>query len=183
MIRALPVGLGLLLLAGAASAQTMEFGCPKPGTTFAFDSGANLVARGQEGMDCVMQNVGGPTFRVRALLFDNPGPDGRDTSAFIAAIKPERLWPLQVGKKIEASYSAGGRSWTYVLTVVRFEKRPGPGGALFDAFDIEMNEQGDKGQRSVSRWGVSTAEKYMLWFDYSDGSGKANRARVDSIKR
>jgi hypothetical protein len=183
MLRALPAGLGLLFLAGAASAQTMEFGCPKPGTTFAFDSGANLVARGQEGMDCVMQNVGGPTFKVRALLFDNPGPDGRDTSAFIAAIKPERLWPLQVGKKIEASYSAGGRSWTYVLTVVRFEKRPGPGGALFDAFDIEMNEQGDKGQRSVSRWGVSTAEKYMLWFDYSDGSGKANRARVDSIKR
>lgn len=183
MLRVLSLALGLAALSTAASAQTMEFGCPKPGTTFTFDSGANLVARGQEGMDCVMQNVGGPTFKVRALLFDNPGPDGRDTSAFIAAIKPERLWPLEVGKKIEATYSAGGKTWTYILTVARFEKRPGPGGALLDAFIIEMNEQGDKGQRSVSRWGVSPAEKYMLWFDYSDGSGKANRARVDSIKR
>ena len=182
MLRALSLAFGLAALSTAASAQTMEFGCPKPGTTFVFDSGANLVARGQDGMDCIMQNVGGPTFKVRALLFDNPGPDGRDTSAFIAAVKPERLWPLQVGKKIEASYSAGGRTWTYILTVARFEQRPGPGGALFDAFVIEMNEQGDKGQRSISRWGVSTAEKYMLWFDYSDGSGKANRARVDSIK-
>ena len=46
-----------------------------------------------------------------------------------------------------------------------------------------MNEQGDKGQRSVSRWWVSTAEKYVLRFDWSDGSGKANRAVVTSVKR
>jgi hypothetical protein len=92
------------------------------------------------------------------------------------------LWPLQVGKKIEASYSAGGRTWTYILTVARFEKRQGPGDAVFDTFLIEMNEQGDKGQRSVSRWWVSTAEKYVLWFDFSDSGGKANRARATSIK-
>ena len=133
----------------------MEFGCPKPGTTFAFDSGTSMTAHGQDGMDCVMQKVGGPAVKVRALLFDNPGPDGKDTSAFIAAIKPERLWPLAVGKKIEASYSAGGQTWSYVLNVARFEKRMGPDDALFDAFVIEMNEQGDKGYRSISRWWVS----------------------------
>lgn len=182
MLRALSLALGLAALSTATSAQTMEFGCPKPGTTFVFDSGASMVARGQEGMDCTMQTTGGPTFKVRALLFANPAPDGSDISAFIAAVKPERLWPLQVGKKIEASYSAGGRSWTYILTVVRFEKRTGPGDALLDSFLIEMNEQGDKGQRSVSRWWVSTAEKYVLWFDFSDSTGKANRARVTSIK-
>ena len=182
-MRLLFLALGLAATAVPASAQTMEFGCPKPGTTFTYDSKVSMTARSQEGMDCVMQIAGGPTFKVRALLFDNPGPDGRDTSAFIAAIKPERLWPLQVGKRIEASYSAGGRSWTYTLSVASFEKRAGPGGAMFDAFIIEMNEVGDKGQRSVSRWGVSPAENYALWFDYTDGSGKANRARVDSIKR
>jgi hypothetical protein len=182
MLRALSLAFGLAALSTAASAQTMEFGCPKPGTTFSFDSGANMVARSQEGMDCVMQNVGGSTFKVRASLFANPAPDGSDISAFIAAVKPERLWPLQVGKKVEASYSVGGRTWTYILTVARFEKRQGPGDALFDTFLIEMNEQGDKGQRSVSRWWVSTAEKYVLWFDFSDDSGKANRARVTSIK-
>jgi hypothetical protein len=182
MRRALPVGLGLLFLAEAASAQTMEFGCPKPGTTFTFDSGTTMIARSQEGMDCVMQFADGKGFKVRALLFANPAPDGSDISAFIAAVKPERLWPLQVGKKIEASYSAGGRSWSYVLTVATFEKRKGPGDALFDAFVIEMNEQGDKGQRSVSRWWVSTAEKYVLRFDWSDGAGRANRAVVTSVK-
>lgn len=182
MLRVLAFAFGLAALSTAASGQTMEFGCPKPGTTFMFDSGASMVARSQEGMDCVMQAVGGATVKVRALLLDNPGPDGKDTSAFIAAVRPERLWPLQVGKKIEASYSAGGRTWNYILTVVRFEKRTGPGDAQLDSFLIEMNEQGDKGQRSVSRWWVSTAEKYVLWFDFSDGSGKANRARVTSIK-
>jgi hypothetical protein len=69
-----------------------------------------------------------------------------------------------------------------VLTVARFEKRTGPGDALLDSFLIEMNEQGDNGQRSVSRWWVSPAEKYVLWYDFSDSNGKANRARVTSIK-
>jgi len=182
LLRPFSLAFGLALLAGTASAQTMEFGCPKPGTTFVFDSGSRLTARGQEGMDCSMQSADGKSFKVRALLFANPAPDGSDISAFIAALKPERLWPLEVGKKIEASYSAGGRSWTYILQVARFEKRPGPGEALFDAFVIEMNEQGDKGQRSVSRWWVSPAEKYVLRFDWSDGAGKANRAVVTSIE-
>lgn len=182
MLRVLSLVLGLTALPVVASAQTMEFGCPKPGTTFVFDSGTSMTARGQAGMDCVMQKAGGPTIKVRALLFDNPGPDGKDTSAFIAALKPERLWPLQVGRKIEASYSAGGQSWSYVLSVARFERRMGPDDALFDAFVIEMNEQGDKDYRSVSRWWVSPAEKYVLRYDFSNSSGKANRAVVTTVK-
>jgi len=46
-----------------------------------------------------------------------------------------------------------------------------------------MNEQGDKGERSVSRWWVSTADKYVLRFDFSNDSGKANRAVVTEVKR
>jgi hypothetical protein len=173
----------LAVAAGTASAQTIEFGCPKPGTTFVFDSGTSMTARGSEGMDCTMQKAGGTTVKVRALLFDNPGPDGKDTSAFIAAIRPERLWPLQIGKKIEASYSSGGQTWTYVLSVATYEKRMGPDDALFDAFVIEMNEQGDKGYRSVARWWVSPAENYALRYDFSNSNGGANRALVTSIKR
>jgi hypothetical protein len=183
LLRRLSFAAMLALLTGTASAQTMDFGCPKPGTTFVFDSGTTMTARGHDGMDCTMQFADGKGFKVRALLFANPAPDGSDISAFIAAVKPERLWPLAIGKKIEASYSAGGRSWTYILTVARFEKRAGgPGDLPFDAFVIEMNEQGDKGQRSVSRWWVSPAEKYVLRFDWSNGAGGANRAIVTSIK-
>ena len=181
-MRVLFLALGLAATALPASAQTMEFGCPKPGTTFVFDSGSRQTARSQDGMDCVMQFANGKTFKVRALLFANPAPDGSDISAFIAALKPERLWPLQVGKTIEASYKSGGRSWNYVLNVARFERRPGPGDALFDAFVIEMNEQGDKGERSVSRWWVSPVEKYALRFDWSNGAGSANRAIVTTVK-
>ena len=78
----------LLLTGGfcaAASAQTMEFACPDPGTTFTYDSGVKVVARGRSGMDCNMERVGGGPFKLRALLFDNPSADGNDTSAFIAA--------------------------------------------------------------------------------------------------
>ena len=108
--------LAALLPSAVASAQTMDFACPDPGTTFTYDSGTKVVARGRDGMDCTMEIVGGKPFKLRALLFDNPSPDGRDTSAFIAALRPERLWPLQVGKKIEARYSAGGQTWNYILT-------------------------------------------------------------------
>jgi hypothetical protein len=182
MLRLPCLAVVLALVAGSASAQTMEFGCPKPGTTFVFDSGVTTVARNQDGMDCTMQFADGKAFKVRALLFDNPAPDGSDISAFLAAVKPERLWPLEIGKKIEATYKSAGRTWTYVLTVARFEKRMGPDDALFDAFVIEMNEQGDKGERSLSRWWVSPVEKYVLRFDWSNSTGGANRAVVTSVK-
>ena len=42
-----------------------------------------------------------------------------------------------------------------------------------------MNEQGDKGERSISRWWISPADKYAIRFDFSDGAGKANRAAGD----
>lgn len=91
--------------AGAASAQTMEFACPDPGTTFTYDSGVKVVARGRDGMDCLMDRVGGKPFKLRALLFDNPSADGADLTAYLAALRPERLWPLEAA-----------RSWSRVST-------------------------------------------------------------------
>ena len=183
LLRVSLLALALASVAGAVPAQTMAFGCPDPGTTFTFDSGTSVVARGRDGMDCSMEIVGGKPFKVRALLFDNPAPDGTDTSAFIAALRPERLWPLEVGKKIEASYAVGGRTWNYILSVARTEKRLGPGDALFDAFVVEMLEQGAADQRSVSRWWISPVERYSLRYDWSNSTGAANRAIVTNIQR
>ena len=189
MIRAmrLPALVAALFAAGtysgAVSAQTMEFACPEPGTTFTYDSGVKVVARGREGMDCTMDRVGGKPFRLRALLFDNPSADGADLTAYIAALRPERLWPLQVGKKIEASYKVGSGTWTYTLAVARYERRTGPGDKMIDTFLIEMNETGDKGQRSISRWWISPADKFAIRYDFSDGAGKANRAVVTEVSR
>jgi hypothetical protein len=168
MIRRMKTCLAAILLttllpSAMASAQTMDFACPDPGTTFTYDSGTKVVARGRDGMDCNMEIVGG--------------------KPFIAALRPERLWPLQVGKKIEADFSAGGRSWHYILTVAQYEKRSGPGDALIDTFVIEMNEQGNKGERAISRWWISPTYKYAIRFDFSDGAGKANRALVTSVSR
>lgn len=178
----LAVALALATFASPASGQTMEFDCPAPGTTFTYDSGVKVVARGQDGMDCRMEIVGGKPFKIRGLLIANPSPDGADTSAFIAALRPERLWPLKVGNKIEASYSVGGKTWTYILSVARQEKKAGPGGALFDTFLVEMNEQGDGGFRSLSRWWISPAAKYFIQFDASNSTGTSNRAVVTEIK-
>jgi hypothetical protein len=172
-----------LLLPVAAQAQTMEFRCPEPGTTFTYDSGTKVVAKGRIGFDCLMEIAGGRPYKLNALLFDNPAPGGKDMSAFIAALRPERLWPLQVGNKIEADYSAGGRSWHYLLSVPRFEKRQGPGNTLVDTFVVEMNEQGDKKERGISRWWIAPAYRYAIRFDFSDGAGAANRALVTSVSR
>jgi hypothetical protein len=178
----LALGAALCGLAAPGFGQTMEFGCPTPGTTFTYDSGVSVVARGQEGMDCAMENVGGKPFKVRALLISNPSSDGSSTSALIAALKPERLWPLKVGHRVEATYSSGGRNWNYILAVARYEKRLGPGNALIDTFAVEMNEMGPAGQSSITRWWVSPFDKFVIRYDWSDGSGKANRAVVTSIK-
>ena len=178
----LPALLAPVLTAPAA-AQTMHFSCPAPGTSISFDSGVTVVARGQDGMDCAMESVGDKPFKIRGLLFANPSAGGADISAFIAALRPERLWPLEVGKKIEASYDVGGKGWHYTLAVTTYEKRMGPGDALFDSFVVEMNEQGPDGFRSVSRWWISPVEKYMIRYDFSNGEGKANRAIATSIKR
>ena len=175
--------MAALIIPAAATAQTMDFACPDPGTTFTYDSGTKVVAKGRDGMDCSMEIVGGKPYRLRALLFDNPAPDGADTTAYINALKPERLWPLSVGKKIEADFSTGGKSWHYILSVVRYEKRTGPGDAMIDTFLIEMQEQGSAGQRSISRWWISPADKFAIRFDFSDGTGKANRAVVTSVTR
>ena len=96
------VALALAAFASPAIGQTMEFGCPDAGTTISFDSGTRIVSRGQDGMDCKMESADGKSFRVRGLLISSASPDGGDNSAFIAALRPERLWPLKVGNKIEA---------------------------------------------------------------------------------
>lgn len=188
MIGPMPMRLSSLVLAtllfssGIAAAQTMEFACPEPGTIFTYDSGVKVTSRGRDGIDCNMDRLGGKPFKLRALLFDNPSPEGADMSAYIAALRPERLWPLEVGKKIEARYSVGGGTWNYTLTVVRTEKRTGPQDKMIDTFVIEMNEHGDKGQRSVSRWWISPADKFAIRYDFSDGR-KANRAVVTEVTR
>ena len=182
-IRLAAVAMAALLLPAMAGAQTMEFACPDPGTTFTYDSGTKVVSRGKDGIDCNMEIVGGKPYKLRALLFDNPAPGGADMTAFIDALKPERLWPLAVGKKIEARYSAGGSSWNYTLQVVRYEKRTGPRDALIDTFVIEMLEQGSGGHRAVSRWWISPADKFAIRYDFSDGAGKANRAIVTNVSR
>ena len=179
---ALSTALAAIAFANGAHAQTMAFGCPASGTTITFDNDVVVTSQGQDGMDCKMDTKGGKPFKIRGLLFANPAADGGDMTTFIAALRPERLWPLEVGKKIEASYSAGGSSWNYILHVASYEKRMGPGDALFDSFVVEMNEQGPNGFRSVSRWWISPVEKYMIRFDASNSDGKANRAVVTSIK-
>lgn len=185
MMRLAAVLSAAFLPVSLAAAQTMEFACPDPGTTFTYDSGIKVVARGKDGMDCLMEIVGGKPkpYKLRALLFDNPAPDGADVTAFINALKPERLWPLEVGKKIDARYSAGGNSWNYTLTVVRYEKRSGPRDALIDTFVVEMLEQGSGGHRAVSRWWIAPADKFAIRYDFSDGAGKANRAIVTNVSR
>lgn len=182
LIRPLLLALAAAALTLPASAQTMEFNCPAPGTTIVFDSGLQAVARGKEGSDCLMESVGAAPFRMRALMMANPGPDGSDSTALIASIRPERLWPLEVGKRVEASHSSSKGSWNYILTVARKQQLEGPGGALYDTYLIEMIEQASSGPyRSISRWWISPKVNYLLRFDFSDSNGQSNRALVTKI--
>lgn len=182
LLRLLPIAFAALAVTAPVRAQPVEFACPAPGTTIEFDSGVKAVVRGKEGSDCLMDNVGGQPFRMRGLLMANPGPDGSDTTALIASVRPERLWPLEVGKRIEARHSSDKGSWNYILTVARTQQIEGPGGALQDTYLIEMTEAATSGPyRSVSRWWISPKFNYLLRFDFSDSDGRSNRALVTKI--
>ncbi|HYC66447.1 MAG TPA: hypothetical protein VEC14_17080, partial [Reyranellaceae bacterium] len=93
-------------------ALAMDFNCPPPGTTIEFDSGAKVVAKGKNGNDCLMEEAGGKPFRMRGLMLANPSADGVDTTAFVNDIRPERLFPLEVGKRIEARHASSKGSWS-----------------------------------------------------------------------
>ena len=176
------IALLAVVVAGSAFAQTMEFNCPPTGTTLEFDSGVKVVAKGKDGGDCLMEEVGGKPFGIRALMLANPAADGTDTTAFVNAIRPERLFPLAVGKRIEARYANNSGSWNYVLTVARFELLQGAAGGAHDAFVIEMTEQAISGPyRSVQRWWISPKFNYFLRYDFSDSNSRSNRALVTKI--
>ena len=67
--------LAALLPPAAGQTQTMDFACPAPGTTFTYDSGTKVIAKGRDGFDCLMQIEGGKPYRLRAL--DSSCPHSR----------------------------------------------------------------------------------------------------------
>jgi hypothetical protein len=175
----------LLALVGAAfalPAAAMDLACPTVGTTIEFDSGTRVVAKGKDAGDCLMEEMGGKPFRIRALMLANPAADGADTSAFVNDIRPERLFPLTVGKRLEARHSSSKGSWTYVLSVPRTQMLEGAAGGVFETFVIEMTEQATSGPyRSVQRWWISPKHNYFLRYDFSDSNNRSNRALVTKV--
>ena len=149
----------------------MDFACPDPGTTFTFDSGLKVVARGHEGK----RLPDGYRWR-RAVHASRPccSPIPRPTAATRRPSSP-RSGPSACGRSKSARGSrratAPAAKLDYILTVARYEKRTGPGDALIDTFLIEMNEAGHKGYRSISRWWISPEVKYLIRFDSSDSNG------------
>ena len=172
----------LLAVPIATPALAMDFNCPPPGTTLEFDSGVKVVTKGKGGSDCQMEEVGGKPFRIRGLMLANPSADGADTTAFVNDIRPERLFPLEVGKRVEARHATSKGSWTYVLTVARRDMLQGAVDGPQDTFVVEMTEQATSGPyRSVQRWWISPRFNYFLRYDFSDSNNRSNRALVVKV--
>jgi hypothetical protein len=171
-----------IAVAVARSAFAMDFSCPAPGTAIEFDSGVKVIARAKEGGACLMDEVGGRPFRIRGLMLANPAADGSDTTAFVDAIRPERLFPLAVGKRIEARHSTSSGSWAYVLTVARIDMLQGAAGGMHETFVVEMTEHATGGPyRSIQRWWISPKHSYFLRYDFSDSNSRSNRALVTKV--
>jgi hypothetical protein len=172
----------LLAVSIATPAFAMDFNCPPPGTTLEFDSGTKVVSKGKDGNDCLMEQVGGKPFRMRSLMFANPGPDGSDTTALINSLRPERLFPLAVGKRIEARHTSDKGSWNYVFSVQRTQMLEGVAGGAHETFLIEMTETAASGPyRAVARWWISPRFNYLLRYDFSDSDNRSNRALVTKV--
>ncbi len=126
-----------------------------------------------------MEIVGGKPYKLRALLFDNPAPDGATCRPSSPPSNPSGCGRSKSARRSRRATERGPK-WHYILTVVRYEKRTGPGDAMIDTFVIEMTSRA-QGRARVSRWWISPADKFAIRYDFSDGAGKANRALVTSV--
>ena len=129
--------------------DTVEFACPKPGTTVELSDGTTFVFANTQGALCSYTTRPGGQLATVSLLgsFEDE------------ATKLHQLWPLAVGKNVSFTYAGGPNSSRQVeLKVTRHEPVTVKAGT-FDTFVIEARIW-SPGQSFIGAFG----ETVTYWF-------------------
>jgi hypothetical protein len=155
--------------APAASAMTrfgdsVEFACPKVGTTVELSSGGTLQFANPQGALCAYTTAPGGDLATASVLGGFRGE----------ARKVQALWPLAVGKKTGFSYQAGSALRQAEFKVLRHEPITVKAGT-FDTFVIEARVWAVGGTG-----GGGYGETIIYWFAPAVGHPVKVTHRLDS---
>lgn len=163
-----------------AIAQSAEFKCPAPGTVVEFSNGQKTLWASQDGNTCRIRSPMMPPHQQEVVDKIWYAPAAADASA--QKMKASNLWPLAVGKKIQAridgmtlipNYEG---SWIMTLTVEKAEKITTKAGT-FDTFVVVLQVEGLTRNliKSTLRQWYAPEPGVVVKMDYSD-----NRLHKDS---
>lgn len=169
-----------------AVAQSPEFKCPAPGTVVEFSNGEKTLWVSQDGNTCRIRSPLLPPREKEVVdkIWYAPAAASlvSASSAWAQQVKPSNLWPLAVGKKIQARYDGMTLipnyegSWIMTLTVEKAEKISTKAGT-FDTFVVAYQVEGLTRNliKSTLRQWYAPEPGVVVKMDYSD-----NRLHKDS---
>jgi len=171
-------------------AQTANFKCPPPGTIVEFSDGQRTTWVGPEGQFCRLQQKGRDGQEsVRNWYAPAAVLTASISQTWADQIKPWTLWPLAVGKKIDARYdgpavaASYSGSWIQKLVVEKYERTTTRAGT-FDTFVVLFEQDGisHRFKGAFRQWYAPEAG-VTVKFDYSDSGGVKAAGEAISIKR
>jgi hypothetical protein len=181
--------VGVFMSTGAATAQDSPVKCPKPGATFQYSDGSSATWTGPEGNYCKYKYTGrAPNNHVSTTAWFAPTMTAslEQAQSYAKQLKPEQLWPLEVGKKVVGRYDGAGAqgqgSWQNTITVKGYEKVTTKAGTL-DAFVVTKVEEGLSNKyRSTKVW-YAPELAVTVKFTFSTSSGTNLSGELVSIKQ
>jgi hypothetical protein len=177
-----------------AVAQSAEFKCPAPGTVVEFSNGQKTLWLSQDGNTCRIRSPRLPPHEqevVDKIWYAPAAADPVSTNnAWAQQMKASNLWPLAVGKKIQArndgaahngSYSG---SWIMTLTVEKAEKISTKAGT-FDTFVVVLQVEGLLKNliKSTFRQWYAPGPGVTVKMDYSDNREQKQSSEATVIRR
>lgn len=147
------------------------------GVTVFPSTGGILTTEGVDGVDLITTDARHHRVIHPGAFFEPNGDTKYDRRAV------ERLWPLEVGKRVRFVETAGSQRWVDVIDVARVETVTVPAGD-FRAFVVERSVQSmAPGPRSVvtyKYWYAPDAGA-IVKFEVADGTGKPRAAEADIL--
>lgn len=184
------ISLFLVGISTSAFGQTANFKCPPAGTTVEYSETSVTKWLGAEANFCRVESKNRRGEVTTSDWYAPTATRGSNQSgAWVDQMKPSRLWPLTVGKKISARYTgantlgSGTGVWDFTISVDGYEKVTTPAGT-FDAFVVTNKQESLSGNfKSTWRNWYAPEAGVTVKFEYSNNQGSSSKGDAISIKR
>jgi len=192
----LVLALGVLAISNATegAAQSANFKCPPNGTVAEYSDGARTTWVEQVGNACRAERKDAAGMNSVFLWYAPLATTfERNNPGYVTQINPSRLWPLTVGKTVQAHYEGQGSTigyfskWDYAFTVEKTERITTKAGT-FDTLVMLLHTK----QLPPSNWEGTFRQWYApelgvaVKYENSDNEGKPtslSKAELTAIRR